>query len=733
MKREVKLTSLFFIRFFLYFTVIILPLFHPAIVVPYDTTGWVFWFFLIPCQMFLAFFLAPPRMTLKSWFLSAVIVSGLISLFTAGFSVQALAFTLGGLLSFAATALLFKTKGRVKFFTILELFYFGIIYFRLLSFSRASEDIAEAGHGFTQIIMAVAVCTFCVHALIIYLAAFSEQFAEKKHKELGIFVGLSVWLILFIVVILPPDFISHSIVLNELAEEPELKPLGEHGYEKEGGSVPRNGGEQRGGNRLEGVPRDRWNTLTKKHNKQYATMLVITKADPLYAAGMYLSEFDPVRGFVTSRDASMEDSVLNSLKYKHLLQTWKWPAQDSSKEIRKPVGVRSFSIKPERFVAYMPLSIEPTTLTQDAQPFRYGSYSISGLTQVSPGMLLEIPDLTESQKQELAPYLALDLTEPVKQDLERLVGDIKRRNVGPYVRAMLLLQTFSIYRYEIGITDDMSVEAVILFLFETYSGDCSEFSHAYTLLARLLGIPARVVTGYLATKKLQTPAHRQGVLLLKKELAILDDYSAHDIYLVTTSHRHSWAQIFLPVYGWIDVETTQFAIPPPMGQDPNDWQVVIPYDEGIYPVRDASLGDPLVILLRIFTVISLIFVIIVISIYVYRFYLIAYYTIRSRKNDTRGLHTLYILLLMRLAFRGYTLKKPHQTIQEYADHYPELKKFARAYTTLRYRSTIEQEPAEEFWRLVREAYDDIIQYSKKQSAGSTLKSWFSLRGLFYQW
>jgi len=733
MKREVKLTSLFFARLVVFFTVIILPLFHPAIVVPYDIVGWIFWFIIVPGEMFLAFFLAPPRITFRSWLLAAITFSGLFSVFITGISISALLYTAGGLLAFFSTVLLFKTKGRARLFAIPELFYFAVIYFRLLNFSRASEEIAERSHGFTQIIMIVAVCAFCLHALIIYLTAFSEQRTKKRHKELGILIGISIILVLVIVSFLPPDFISHSIVLNELNEEPELRPLGEEGDPGKDGGVPRNNGQQRGSNRLEGVPRDKWHTLSKKHNKQYATMLVITKADPLYAAGMYLSKFDPERGFVVSQDPSLEDSELNSLKYRRLLQTWEWPTQDRYKEIRKAFEVQYFSISAERYTAYMPLSIEPTSLTQDSQPFRYSSYSVSGLNQAQAAVLLEIQEFTASQKQELAPYLALDIAQPLKQDLEQLVEDIRRKNPGPYAKIILLLQYFRIYRYETGFTEDSSVASIENFLFETLSGDCTEFSHAFALLARMLGIPTRIVTGYLVSKKLQTPAHRQGVMVLKKQLAILNDFSANDIYLVTTSHRHSWAQIFLPVYGWIDIETTQYAIPPPMGQDPNDWQVVIPYDEGGYQQQDASQGNPLFTLFRIGIIICAVFIIIFISIYVYRFYLIVYYTIRSRKRDSRGLHALYILLLMRLAFRGYTLKKPHQTIKEYADHYPEIKKFAHAYTTLRYRNNLEQKLAQELWLEVEQAYKNIIQHIKKQSAGSTFKSWFSLRGLFYKW
>jgi hypothetical protein len=735
MKIRVKLISLFITRFLLFFLLIILPLFHPAIVIPYDKLGWIFWFFLIPAQMLIAYFLAPPRLSLKTWILSALILSAFISLIISGITISALFFTAGGMLAFLLTVLVFKTKGRGRIFAVLELFYSSIIYYRLLSFSRASEDIAEQSHGFTQIILAIAICAFCFHALIIYLASFEEGFPKKSKIEFVVFAGLSLPLLLLIMLIIPPNFITHTIVLNNLGEEPKPKPLelddlDDFPYDN---GVPSNGGQQKGKNQLEGVPRDKWNTISRKGNKQYAVMLVITKASQLYAAGDYLSFLDPYKGFIASLNPLVEDAELNKLKNRHLLTTWNWPLANSEQEMRKPTDAQFFSISPERFIAYRPLSVEPTVLTQNSQPFNYGSYSVSGLSTAAPPDLLKLKGWDEKEKEKFRSYLTVNIAEPLKKRLQQLVDDLLKKDLDYYAKVEILLQYFHLYQYETGFTDDSSVASIEKFLFETKSGDCTEFSHAFALLARLAGIPSRVVTGYLISKKLQTQAHREGVAILKQQLDILKEYSEDDIFLVTTSHRHSWAQVLFPTYGWIDMETTQYAIPPPGGMDPNSWQVVIPYEEKTASEKNNFQELDFFFWLRILIVLSAVIILIIIGIYIFKYGLIFYFQLRRKKRDARALQALYTLLLMQMAFRGYLLKKPHQTIRNYATQYPEMLEFAELYTVLRYQTKLSPTEKELRWQSIEAAYDKIAQDMKKHSIKDTLKSWFNLRGLFYRW
>ncbi len=72
------------------------------------------------------------------------------------------------------------------------------------------------------------------------------------------------------------------------------------------------------------------------------------------------------------------------------------------------------------------------------------------------------------------------------------------------------------------------------FLFETKRGYCEHYSSTFTILMRLAGIPARVVTGY------------QG-----GEMNPLSNYM-----IVRQSDAHAWSEIYLENKGWLRIDPT---------------------------------------------------------------------------------------------------------------------------------------------------------------------------------
>lgn len=72
------------------------------------------------------------------------------------------------------------------------------------------------------------------------------------------------------------------------------------------------------------------------------------------------------------------------------------------------------------------------------------------------------------------------------------------------------------------------------FLFKSRAGFCEHYAASFTVLMRAAGIPARVVTGY------------QG-----GELNPVDD-----VMTVRQRDAHAWAEVWLPVRGWIRVDPT---------------------------------------------------------------------------------------------------------------------------------------------------------------------------------
>jgi transglutaminase-like putative cysteine protease len=99
------------------------------------------------------------------------------------------------------------------------------------------------------------------------------------------------------------------------------------------------------------------------------------------------------------------------------------------------------------------------------------------------------------------------------------------------------------YRYDLDIPPfPSSRDAVDYFLFESKKGYCEHFASAFVILCREAGIPARLVTGYLAT-----------------------DYNPFTgYYEVKVKDGHAWAEVFFPSYGWIAFDPTPgFEVPSP--------------------------------------------------------------------------------------------------------------------------------------------------------------------------
>jgi hypothetical protein len=89
------------------------------------------------------------------------------------------------------------------------------------------------------------------------------------------------------------------------------------------------------------------------------------------------------------------------------------------------------------------------------------------------------------------------------------------------------------FRYSLAAAPSDSAAGLLSFLTTTRTGYCVQYASAMTALTRLLGIPARFVTGYTAG----TPG--QG-----------------GSYVVKTTDAHAWTEVYFPTFGWIRFEPT---------------------------------------------------------------------------------------------------------------------------------------------------------------------------------
>jgi hypothetical protein len=135
----------------------------------------------------------------------------------------------------------------------------------------------------------------------------------------------------------------------------------------------------------------------------------------------------------------------------------------------------------------------------------------------------------------------------------KLVQRITRSNTTAYGKAVAIQAWFTApghFKYTLQVPATQNPSALIQFLTKTKSGYCQQFAFAMAVLARLVGIPSRVVVGYT-----------QGT------------FSGNDNWQVKTSDAHAWPELYFPGVGWLRFEPTPpnstglpgqaTAIPPP--------------------------------------------------------------------------------------------------------------------------------------------------------------------------
>jgi transglutaminase-like putative cysteine protease len=754
-------TLLFISRMAVYLIAILVPVFHPAVVVGYVQTSLLIWFLLVPLEMVIAYVLSPPRLSLRMWLLVGAAPIAIVAT-VIGIDANPLPAILAGLLSFSLTAILFHVGPRLRPLFIVEQLVLGALYFRLLTYSRASEDVAADAAGATQFIFLLIGAAFLLHGIVISLALARGGYRLRRRsagdsdigsidrrrtlREVGIFLFVAIPVLLLAAFALPPNFVAHNPVLNILGNEASTPPqpldewaesllsegalrgqgvpqrlgdgLGQDGSDAEGGDSDGEGGEDEGEYSLTGLDPSDWGQGGNSPDEQRAVMVVVSRLDPVYAADGYYDVFDASEGFRMA-----DQQPLNDLVRIRLAGTWR-PDRFLTDSGRREFDVAVYSTIPDRVLPYSPSRAEPTVYQPRYYPFSYSFRGSSLVSTARPAQLRQARSLSAREQDELASHMNIDLSPEheaaFRGHLDEHVGEIPA-NV--HDRIIAIMESFRTFQYEIGYDDTFATDHMARFVSEVQSGDCVEFANTAAILGRMVGIPTRVVTGYLATSSLQNPAHIRGLAVLRESLPDLAEYSLDEMYLVTTSHRHAWPQFYIAGHGWVDFEPTSYAIPPPPGGDPNEMRVVIPLinprDEPVIASFPWGRVGSILLWLAFVTLLGL---------YLLRYGAQIWLAIRSRGNDRGAAIARYRLLLMRLAARGYELKPTSMTAREYGEGHPELAAFAEVYTRLRYMPPLPDPSAIE--ELARE-YRLTLQAAGRDRPLRRVAELFSLRGLHY--
>jgi hypothetical protein len=229
----------------------------------------------------------------------------------------------------------------------------------------------------------------------------------------------------------------------------------------------------------------------------------------------------------------------------------------------------------------LPVPVMPRALLGDDR-LRYdsrrdevvrGGLTRSGMQYSMEVELLDLTDDTlrasgEDDPRDVSQYLVLPETSRI-DDITRAAQDVVTGAVGRYDQALALQNYFRStqnFTYTTDVDPARSDDAVWDFL-GSRTGYCVQFATAMTIMARTLGIPARLAVGFLPG-------------------TLSDDGQ----YVVTGRDSHAWPELYFPDAGWIRFEPTPRVQSgaPPAWADPFAGTGTTPFAE---PEPTAASGD----------------------------------------------------------------------------------------------------------------------------------------------
>jgi transglutaminase-like putative cysteine protease len=131
------------------------------------------------------------------------------------------------------------------------------------------------------------------------------------------------------------------------------------------------------------------------------------------------------------------------------------------------------------------------------------------------------------------PYMDFMLLEPFElyNEISSIVRSFINESITPFVIAeQMSAFVYNNFEYKKGIT---SVETKVDEIWKLKAGVCQDFAHVLLVMLRMVGVPARYVSGYICPKNHE----------LRGEGA-----------------THAWVEAYIPFHGWIGLDPTNNCI-----------------------------------------------------------------------------------------------------------------------------------------------------------------------------
>jgi transglutaminase-like putative cysteine protease len=130
-------------------------------------------------------------------------------------------------------------------------------------------------------------------------------------------------------------------------------------------------------------------------------------------------------------------------------------------------------------------------------------------------------------------YLQLPDTVPAR--VVSLARDLTALQPTPFDRAYTIEQYLREFPYNLDVpVPGLAADIADYFLFDLQEGYCDYYATSMVVMARAVGLPARMVVGYASGS--------------------YDPFEAR--YVVTRADAHAWVEIYFPGYGWVEFEPT---------------------------------------------------------------------------------------------------------------------------------------------------------------------------------
>ncbi|WP_028973306.1 transglutaminase-like domain-containing protein [Spirochaeta cellobiosiphila] len=695
---------LLIVRFALYYIVLATPLVHPMLAYGYDGNALFGLFFFVPLMALEAYFFSP-RKDKKLW-IALPLISLVIAALYLGVNISTLHYYLIGIWAWLVTWQAFRSKRYYLLYP--EPFALAWILVKMSLLLQTGQAAGSGSDMIRMFLVGLVIVGFIGSLLMIYLIP--SRGKGKYGLEGGIILLIAIPLVAGAMFQTAPKVITQMIRDNT----PDgLKPNSSPSDKRN----PDEGEGQKTEGDLREVPSNSWDSGkdgSSENFEQRLVMIVQTKEDTLYLAQTYWGDFDGTIGFYPDFNSS-----LNQLSRNRYLETW--TNQDKNYDsYRFQTQVKVYSTLSNIQIPYFPLEIEPVKKNDQYYPLSY-EFEVQSEPSYATAYIDQIPytPLSDREKEQLSPYLDLDLSDKDYRDIRDWIdqADPELLRDNPLQAIFSLLRG---YQYQLGFTEDTSVDSIRTFLFDTKTGDCTEFSHTTAIVGRMLGIPTRIVTGYLASKGLQEKAHKIGVSRLQAAHPELALVNPSDLIMVTTAHRHAWVQVYLERMGWVDVETTAYAIPPAPNFNLNNSDVIIPQLEDrsqppegfVFPVK-----------LVIQMLIGFLGILLVGAFAFHRVAMFRLWHKGSQPNE-KGVQALYLWIINQYNSCRTPLKNPSYTRIEFQDVWPEFGSFAQLYDKALYGTHLSDL---EFGEIHQSLRTEAKKLHQSFSSWEKIKAFFSIR------